>query len=159
MPDNPFPPKPTEYSLDEPEVLPPISHPSFKLLDPDKQLDVLTDAIVTNMGKPLEVILRDTGISREEYKELISDPQYINMVEDKATKEFIVPRLPHMYDTIAIKSTEGDPAAVKTTLQIIGKIAPADTMVDVKLLNLSDAELTQRAKRLHEELMEDAGDE
>jgi hypothetical protein len=157
--DNPFPPKPPEYSLNEPEVLPPVAYPDFGDLRYEEKLEILTDAIVILRGRPLELILRDTGISREEYKELIEDSQYINMVKDKSTKECLIPYVPAMFETLGIKAAEGDPSAVKHTLQTIGTLAPADVLVNQNLMNLSDEQIEQETKMLLEDLQRDKKDE
>lgn len=151
---DPFEPSKPEYSLDKPEILPPIKYPEFEKLHYTDKLEILTDGMVNrDSDYAIELLLRDLGISWEQYKQVISNEEYVKLLKDKSTREKFAPYIPHIMETLGREAAAGNDAKLKNALQTMGSMAPDNlTLINQNISNMSTEELKLEAEKLVREL-------
>jgi hypothetical protein len=156
MTDDPFKPKDIDYSMHEPETIPVPKYKDFPGFHYEKKLDILTDELVLRSDTTsVEVMLRDAGISFEEYKQVISNDEYLKIVREKSLKLNFGPYIPTIFEKLGSDAADGDPAAQKSALQLMGTIAPDNAiMINQNIINMTDAELKIEAEKLVRKLSE-----
>ncbi len=154
---DPFPPKDPQYSMDKPELLPAIKYPKFSKLDRDQKMEILTDEMLMhNPTEGVEVMLRDCGISHEQYKEIIADKEYVKLLRDKATREKFAPYIPRIFEQLGIGAANGDDSKLRSALQTIGSMSPENaTFVNQQFVNMSDEQLALETEKLLKELRDE----
>jgi len=154
---DPFPPKPVEYSMHLPEVLPPIKYKEFDDLHYEDKLEILTDEMVHRPeGTAVQILLRDLGISEQEYKEIISNDEYPKMLKQKTIRERALPEYPYVIKTMTEGAVDGDDTKMKSYLQVVGSVAPDNlTLVNQNIMGMTDAELALETEKLLRELKDE----
>ena len=114
MNDDPFPPAKPIYSMNEPEILPPVKYKDFAGLHYDNKMEILTDAMVNRpQDCSIEVLLRDMGISHSEYKHIIANKDYEKLVKEKTIREKAIPEYPHVITRMVEDAVQGDDSKMK----------------------------------------------
>lgn len=155
--DDPFPPSPPEISMHIPEVLPPIKYPDFSELHHQEKLEILTDAmLIRDPSEGIEVMFRDYGITQEQYKDIIANPEYVKLLRDKSTREKFAPFIPTIFETLGREAANGDDSKLKAALQTIGTLAPDNSVfINQNIQKMTDEELALETEKLLLELKDE----
>ena len=146
---DPFPPSPIEYSMDVDEVIPPPKYANFKDMSHEDKMTILSDEMVFRGTKPVELMLRDTGIEWDEYRELCNDPVYIKDLKDKSLRLLSAPNIPELYKDMSERAISGDATSRKDMLNAIGAIAPeGSVLINQNLINMTDEEIEMEIRSL-----------
>ena len=132
-----------------PEVVE-VKYPDFESLPMLKKVDIITTEIAQDCGdRSIEMLLEDLGVTETEYILATQGSNYNKIMADKSYNSQVSAKMPQVMRRMADDAINGDATAIKTVMQMSGKLTPETVVLhDQRLAHMDVKQLSNELKQL-----------